>query len=621
MHFCQLLATLLGVSSLTRRVAADLTVTKDLHSFGGVNFPGLQFLNPYERNEAIRKIVESNVRVVRLFIRPYEKHPDPELEIGSFARGLLDIFDDTLAAIHHISKGKVKVIIAPHDAHGIRNTNNVPCDAYCDKLNGAFLDFYTLDEYRTYYKTRLEVFFKEYPSRNFDGRSWSTLNEVILGVDVQNEPWSGIFPIVAGETWLCDIATHLKDGLGLGENNIAVISGGISGAQSVDSFQNFPDSAFDCKALDVIAFHGYYEQKEDETAGTPWLKLFTPGNTLTARAHKENKLLLVEEMSYVNTELGLHYKKQAIWDQGNALNYRGIPWLYSQLTTSSEGTTSRVSIVNDPKIAAIGALKNTLKLASRSRSNFNWAPYISRLDGGLNNATSARLNPYVLEQSDCTFGCEGWLCDSADGCTPDLNCKNSICTKPAESQPGQVGADCNSKAVCQEHLRCEDKVCQPCIARFSKLPANIRLRANPHDKDGACHPDSDFPFLMRNICNKPLPFHSPARRGNPCTSIAHCDINEFCDWGLCKPCTEGCLGMTCRTNNKCKSGFCNNYGFCDLPGLKKVAHGPGAWAGKKPKEAERGQAGGTKGNKVLDVPVKVNIPKDKVMETGKAVPT
>lgn len=84
--------------------------------------------------------------------------------MGTFAKGLLDIFDDTLEAIYRISKGtsqnivglrnhsnkhigKVKVIIAPHDAHGIRKTNNIPCDAYCDKLNGTgFLDFYSASE-------------------------------------------------------------------------------------------------------------------------------------------------------------------------------------------------------------------------------------------------------------------------------------------------------------------------------------------------------------------------------------------------------------------------------------------------------------------------------------------
>lgn len=153
-------------------------------------------------------------------------------------------------------------------------------------------------------------------------------------MDVQNEPWQGIWPIPAGEAWLCDIATHLKDDLGLGESNIAVLTGGISGAQTVDGTQNFPDSAFDCPAVDVIAIHGYFSQGEEETAGTPWAKLFLPGSTLVSRAlgdkDKPNKLLLVEQWSYQNTNLGLNYKKQALFDQGNALNYRGIPWVSTQ---------------------------------------------------------------------------------------------------------------------------------------------------------------------------------------------------------------------------------------------------------------------------------------------------
>jgi hypothetical protein len=40
----------------------------------------------------------------------------------------------------------MKVIIVPHDANALRGTSDVPCDAYCQKLNGAFLDFYSLDE-------------------------------------------------------------------------------------------------------------------------------------------------------------------------------------------------------------------------------------------------------------------------------------------------------------------------------------------------------------------------------------------------------------------------------------------------------------------------------------------
>ncbi|KAF2016934.1 glycoside hydrolase family 5 protein [Aaosphaeria arxii CBS 175.79] len=628
MYLRTLLAAILGAASWADHVAADLRITKDLHSWGGVNFPGLQFLPPKKRDEVIRQIVKSNARVIRLHIRPYDKpfYPDPELEPGTFARGMLDVYDDTLAAIHRISKGQVKVIISPHDAHALRKTNDVPCDSYCEKLDGAFLDFYSNVEYRDQYKTRLEVLFKQYPSKNFDERPWSTLNEVILGVDVQNQPWSGIYPIVSGESWLCDVATHLKDDLELGQNNIAVIAAGVSGPQTIDEDQNFPDTVFDCNAIDAIGIHGYFQQEEDATAGTPWANLFLPGNTLTARAEKENKLLFVEEMAFTNTKLGLHYKKQAIWDQGAALNLRGIPWLYSHLSMpeKGEGTTSRVDILRDPKISALGALQDILKRAYTSRSNSDWSTYISPPLQGLTNNTLLPLNPYVPEQSACTFGCLGWLCDSADGCEPDLLCKNSICTKPADSQPGNAGATCNSKAVCQEHLRCEDGLCQPCISRVVKQPDDMRKTANVHDDFSYCFPDTHDPFLMRNICLKPQPFGSSLRRGNPCANAMHCDANEFCDWGLCKPCKEGCLGMKCKSSNKCKTGYCNMYGRCDYPGKKKKIHGPGAWAGKtrpEPKGKGLGQQGKGGANKVWDVPMKVNIPKESVKATGAPVPT
>jgi hypothetical protein len=126
------------------------------------------------------------------------------------------------------------------------------------------------------------------------------------------------------------MATHLKDTLALGENNIAIITGGISGSQTPDGIQNFPDSAVECPAVDVIGIHGYFAQGRDSTAGTPWADMFLPNNTLTSRLLGE-KLLLVEEWAYTNTDQGLAYKKQAVFDQGNALNYRGIPWVCSRL--------------------------------------------------------------------------------------------------------------------------------------------------------------------------------------------------------------------------------------------------------------------------------------------------
>jgi hypothetical protein len=44
---------------------------------------------------------------------------------------------------------------------------------YLNVLCLTFLD-------RELYKTRLGVFFRHYPSKNFDGRPWAELSEIIL---------------------------------------------------------------------------------------------------------------------------------------------------------------------------------------------------------------------------------------------------------------------------------------------------------------------------------------------------------------------------------------------------------------------------------------------------------
>ncbi|KAF3008908.1 hypothetical protein E8E13_011229 [Curvularia kusanoi] len=346
MHFTSLstlLSTLSLSSLLTVPLATAQLITSDTHSFGGVNYPLLQYLDPPYRDEAIRAIVKSKARVIRLFIRPDTHHSDPEPQIGEFDKSLLDQLDDALAAIHRISNGTVKVILAPHDARALRGTEGVPCDAYCEKIGGAFLDFYSSEEIRKLYKTRLDVFFKHYPSKNFRGRSWSTLSEVILGVDVQHAPFTPIFPIPAGESWLCDMATHLSSSLALKKSNIAVISGGVSGhMSSPDDIRNMPDSVW-----------GF------------------------------------EEWEYVDAEGGVERKREDIYDQGMALNLRGVPWLYSHLSPRPADNTSRINPLpaSQPSNAslttstsadasAFSALAHLLRRAHTARSTFDWTRFL-----------------------------------------------------------------------------------------------------------------------------------------------------------------------------------------------------------------------------------------------------
>ena len=247
---------------------------------------------------------------------------------------------------------------------------------------------------------------------------------------------------------------------------------------------------------------------------------------------------------------------------------------------------------------------------------------------GLSNVTSVRLNPYIIEQSDCTFGCVGHLCDAADDCSPNLLCKNSICQVNPDSQPGKVGDRCNSKAVCQSHLRCVEGECAACVARTTIQPENKkrkrtipgdsgmqqeeeeyrrRYAVKPNDPKGTCYTDS-LPHLFETIRLSPsspspqpppicLP---PSHHPNPCTTPTHCSASQYCSWGLCTPCsaTDACLGSPCRSNNACKTGFCNDYGRCDyVAARKKKATGPGGARGKVhgrvagvPRGFERGPA-------------------------------
>jgi hypothetical protein len=67
MFFTTLFATVLSVAAWTPCVAADLRITADQHSWGGVNYPMLQFFAPKHRDDTIRALVDARVRVIRLF--------------------------------------------------------------------------------------------------------------------------------------------------------------------------------------------------------------------------------------------------------------------------------------------------------------------------------------------------------------------------------------------------------------------------------------------------------------------------------------------------------------------------------------------------------------------------
>ena len=67
MYLSRVILSLASAAVLANVALADLRITADNHSFGGVNFPQLQFLEPTYREEVIRAIAKTNARVIRLF--------------------------------------------------------------------------------------------------------------------------------------------------------------------------------------------------------------------------------------------------------------------------------------------------------------------------------------------------------------------------------------------------------------------------------------------------------------------------------------------------------------------------------------------------------------------------
>ena len=259
----------------------------------------------------------------------------------------------------------------------------------------------------------------------------------------------------------------------------------------------------------------------------------------------------------------------------------------------------------------------------------------------LSNITSIPLNPYIIEQSDCTFGCEGHLCDAADGCAPDLLCKNSVCQVPGEAQPGKIGDKCNSKSPCFAHLRCENGTCQTCSVRETVQPEERKRRSSmkglpppppgrravqPNDPSGTCYSDT-LPslFALSASTNTAPPTTapiclSPTHHAAPCHSSTHCSANEYCDWGTCTRCsdTDACLGAPCRSNAKCKTGYCNDHGRCDYAGQKKRVFGPGANAGRRSSRVPGVPVGQEYGGaRVRNEAMRVVIPEEGAAETGR----
>ena len=391
------------------------------NSFGGVNHYFLAAVESGQRQAIIRTLHNGGARVIRTFVRPEindsEKGdskatwPDVEAPLGNFANqaSILDRYDDMLYDVYSQSGGRIKVLLSLHDANMIAGFTK-PCDVYCQYMTDRGMglgSFYTDRTLRDAFKNRLRSILANYRSKNFGGRPWAQLSEVILAIDLQNEPGvGGNQNLVTGTGWACDVSSFLRSILVSG---IGVATGAIGGALSGNN--NYPDEVFSCAAVDIISLHGYYSSGPSGSAGKPWCQLLGGSSSLLARAKASGKLLLAEEWVYNGGTAG---KAADIGQQGHTLNAVGIPWTYWDVMTGSESCAAcgvpEVSITDSPS-GGWAALSAAMDEAGKVPSAQDW----SRFMPSFGSATPITDGTCGTSLGSCTWGCLGWSCGTQCG--------------------------------------------------------------------------------------------------------------------------------------------------------------------------------------------------------------
>lgn len=484
------------------------------NSFGGVNHYFLATLDQTTRRSIITTLHNSGARFIRTFVRPEvyntEKGDskstwsDIEGPMGKFASPLssiLDHYDDMLYDVYSVSGGQMKVMLGLHDANMIAGYTQ-PCDAYCQYMQSKGMNwgtFYSDGTIRNAFKTRLYNILRNYPSKNFGGKPWAQLSQVIMAIDLENEPGvGGHDSYVTGTGWICDISTYLKNTVGL--SGIGVATGAIGGA--LGGSNNFPSEVFSCSALDIISIHGYFASSDSTSAGSSWCSLMSSSGSLISQAKSAGKLVLAEEWVYNGGSAG---KPADITSQGHALNALGIPWSYWDVMTGSESCSgcgnNEVSLDNSPS-GAWSALSKVLAEANTSPVLLDWSRFMPTI------ASSVAVNDGTCGASSCSWGCLGWNCSPSSPCQGDLDCNSgntcSACTW------GCRGWQCSQSSPCKDQLQCNNGVCGDCTWGCMGWVSCI---------------DESNQYLVADWIQA-------------CSSSSPCQGDLDCN-GVCKPCTWG----------------------------------------------------------------------------------
>ncbi|KAH8901696.1 hypothetical protein GQ53DRAFT_740463 [Thozetella sp. PMI_491] len=552
------------ISVLLSTAAAFVVPVLGGSSFGGVNHYYLANLPAATRDNVVTKIVNGNARVIRTFVgaRPYSSEkgnpistsPDVEGPLGTFDDSQLDKYDDLLWSIYTISQGKTKVLLSLHNANNLNAVGQPSCDVYCQYLNAhgmGWQQFYNSNnqEIRNFLKKRYQHILNGYKSKRWPGKTWGQLSDVIFAIDLENEP------LVSDQTtsftdWICDMATYLRSSaVGL-SSNIGISSGGLRGADYSDrppatSGQNWPQEAFDCAALDIIAFHGYFKASGTcSTCGAdqPWYDLFIQqawGGILRQKALDKNKLLMVEEWSYTNDQAHLGTEQLGeIWAQGHALNVRGIPWIYWDVMSGADGYCDsdgcKEISVDGGGGSPWSVLSGVMGEALTSSTEFDWSRFFPTNPNAVLLAIPDNGKSVSGGSSSCTWGCAGWDCSASQPCSGDLQCTSGVCKTCSW---GCLGWSCSASQPCQGDNECVNGVCKACSwgCKGWQCSAQAPCKDSNECSGGVC-----------KAC-------SWGCKGWSCSASQPCQGQLECVSGVCSACSWGCLGWSCSASTPCKA--------------------------------------------------------------------
>lgn len=265
--------------------------------------------------------------------------------------------------------------------------------------------------------------------------------------------------------------------------------------------------------------------------------------------------------------------KNHMHDRGPTLTARKLASMIVPGTGSTEGMIG----IAGRKGSAKEALWNVMRKSNDASTIFDWSKFT--LQSSPRPAKSeVTPNPYRVTEGGHTFGQLGWVCNAMDDCRVGLVCKNSVCQKCEKGCPGMR---CDALARCQEWSECVGGVCQ---AYESRSDASCLPPTSSGGRKGAAGG-----FCETKICNF---CDRHTCRGSPCANASDCGWEEVCDWGVCKPCTAGCLGDVCKNSMDCKTGACSGFKRCDYPPPNTGPLAPPVQrTGKKGKRGQGGDFG------------------------------